>query len=171
MAKISTKTGDDGLSSLFGGGRYPKTDIIYSLLGDIDELNSSIGIAKERFIKRDIFYKETLENIQQDLIDLGSYIGSLHTEKPFEFKKEKLDIVEKILEEVEAKLPPLSVFIHPGGKNGGAEIHHARTVCRKVERSYWNFLSIHTEIDKLPGKYLNRLSDYFFQLARLVSMD
>lgn len=167
MVSVATKTGDEGTSMLFDGKRYSKTELTYEVLGEIDELNSTLGVAKE---KSNIETKKIIEKLQQDMLDLGAHFASLRGLKALPFGEDKLTWVEKNLAEIETRLPKLTEFILPGGSNGGAELHHARSVCRKLERTFWKFHSIHPEIDTLPGKYLNRLSDYLFQLGRFVSL-
>ncbi len=135
---IVTKTGDDGSTSLFSGMRVSKNDQRIELIGDLDELNAHLGLTD-------------LEHIQAHLFEIGAIVaGATEQEKLLE---PMLFSIEKIIESLEAQLPPLQNFILPNGP-----LHIARAICRRAERKA-------VAIQDLPPgirKYLNRLSDYLF---------
>ena len=143
--KISTKTGDDGTTSLRSGERVPKSDPRIDFVGTIDELSSHIGLFRAATAEQSPA-PALLQKIQQDLIVLGA------GDQP-----STLPEIEAAIEQLEAELPPLTEFILPGDSGGiaAAQAHIARTVCRRAER-----------IAPSPSPFLNRLSDYLFLLAR-----
>ena len=138
---ISTKTGDDGTTSLPSGERVPKSDPQIHFLGTLDELNSAIGLLRAK--DKTAPY---LEQIQKELL------------KPDTFS-ENLKTLESQLKALEQELPPLKNFILPGGTEAAALAHLARTICRRAER-----------LSPSPSPYLNRLSDYLFLVARKLDM-
>lgn len=173
---IASKTGDKGTTGLFDGKRYEKAHPIFDLLGGLDEISASLGLVKKYLPDHQKVHFQNLETIQDELLQIGAYFASLKAPRQVMYTDNCLELVEMWLAELEEKLPDLSVFIKPGGANGAAELHVARCVCRRVERSYWVYLDFLNEDEKklildIPGKYLNRLSDYLFQLARFVELD
>jgi cob(I)alamin adenosyltransferase len=173
--KIYTKTGDTGITSLYGGTRVSKASARVDAYGIIDELNSLIGLAKCDVVDEKTLVQ--LEKIQYDLFSLGSEVAT-PTDKLFLAngksrleqtisEKEILEL-ENSMDEMEQNLEPLRFFILPGGGKAGALFHVARTVCRRAERA----LVFLDEIEKSRYeiiKYMNRLSDYLFVLARYLS--
>jgi cob(I)alamin adenosyltransferase len=168
--KIYTKTGDGGETGLFGGGRVPKDHPRTSAYGDVDELNSAIGVARAA-APADLF-DALLDSIQRDLFSIG---GHLATPDPAKVAKalEKADVspervvlFERAIDEADRELPPLRAFVLPGGTPKAAALHLARTVCRRAERSVVT-LSRESQVPALFLVYLNRLSDLLFTLARL----
>src|SRR3954464_3208362 len=136
--KIYTRTGDEGDTGLFGGGRVPKDHPRVSAYGDVDELNSTLGLVRAVADRK--FYDELLESIQRDLFSIG---GHLATPDPERVRKalEKADLsptriidFERIMDEADQALPPLRAFILPAGTRLAAALHLARTVCRRAER-------------------------------------
>ncbi len=170
--KIYTKTGDGGETSLFGGGRVRKDHPRTSAYGDVDELNSAIGLA--RATEPSDVFDELLEGIQRDLFSIG---GRLATPAPEKVAKaiekavlppERAQAFERVMDEADEVLPPLRAFILPGGTSKAAALHLARTVCRRAERSAVG-LAANEPVPAEILVYLNRLSDLLFTLARLVN--
>lgn len=165
--KIYTKTGDDGTTGLFGGARLPKHHIRIEAYGSVDELNSFIGWLIP-------FVKETeslhlLQLIQSRLFTLGSNLAS-DPEKEMitpDLVEEDIFIIEQAIDQMQAVLPALKHFILPGGSQAVAAAHLARTVCRRAERRCVA-LAYESKIEPIILLYLNRLSDYFFVLARYI---
>lgn len=170
--KIYTRTGDSGETGLFGGGRTAKDNPRVAAYGDVDELNSALGLARAA-VPADLFDTE-LEAIQRDLFSLG---GHLATPDPDKVRKalekaklspERVGDFERAIDAADAELPPLRAFILPAGVPKAAALHVARAVCRRAERSVVS-LARQGEVPELFLIYLNRLSDYLFTLARLAN--
>ena len=169
--KIYTRTGDDGETSLFGGGRVSKSEGRVAAYGDVDELNALLGLAHTHLSSWPAL-REQIEAAQRVLFGIG---GELAT--PTEKGRDKLrGLVQKAdavalevsIDAMESELPALTGFILPGGGQAGAVLHVARTVCRRAERSVVGLaqeVSLRSEI----VRYLNRLSDWLFVLARYVN--
>ncbi len=164
--KIYTKTGDDGTTSLFSGGRVSKTHLRVEAYGTVDELNSVIGVA--RSLKPHSTTDEWLERIQRQLFHLGADLAT-----PLDAKSEwvvrmdsaTVELLEAGIDELTAQLPDLKNFILPGGSVAGAQLHVARTVCRRAERVVVA-LAEQEPIGDPVMNYLNRLSDLLFTLSR-----
>jgi cob(I)alamin adenosyltransferase len=170
--KIYTKTGDAGETGLFGGGRVPKDDARVAAYGDVDELNSALGLV--RATAPTDFYDDLFESIQRDLFAIG---GHLATPDPAKVRaalekaalsEERVERMEAVIDQADQELPPLRAFVLPGGTPKAAALHLARTVCRRAERSTVR-LSHQAEVHELFVIYLNRLSDLLFTLARLAN--
>jgi cob(I)alamin adenosyltransferase len=170
--KIYTKTGDGGETSLFGGGRVPKHDPRVAAYGDVDELNSAIGLALATE-PRDLEVA-LLEQIQRDLFAIG---GQLATRDPAkvasaltkaQIDDRRIEAMEAAIDRGDAVLPPLAAFVLPGGTPKAAALHLARTVCRRAERSVVA-LREREPVPPVVLVYLNRLSDLLFALARLAN--
>lgn len=164
--KIYTKTGDDGSTSLFGGTRVQKNNIRINAYGTIDELNSVIGIAVSGDINDEIKFE--LENIQNVLFQIGSELASPENVKSNIIKRtseEDVKNLETLIDKFDEKLPPLKNFILPGGNNSAAQLHFARTVCRRAERIIVELKEFEL-VSKNVLIYVNRLSDLLFVLAR-----
>jgi cob(I)alamin adenosyltransferase len=170
--KIYTKTGDKGETGLFGGGRVSKSHPRVEAYGDIDELNAVIGLA--RSIEMMPRIDEVLAPVQRDLFSLGALLATPNHDKvKQQLEKARLDEsrvmeLERAIDDGEAELEPLTAFILPGGTPKSAALHVARTVCRRAERKV---ISLGSEVDVPPVvvKYLNRLSDLLFVLARVAN--
>ena len=162
--KIYTKTGDKGETGLFGGGRVSKSHPRVEAYGDIDELNAVLGLA--RSIEMMPRIDEVLAPVQRDLFSLGALLATPNHEKVRQ-QLEKARIDDARIDG-EAELEPLTAFILPGGTPKSAALHVARTVCRRAERKV---ISLGSEVDVPPivVKYLNRLSDLLFVLARVAN--
>lgn len=166
--KIYTKTGDEGMTSLFGGKRVSKSDLRIDSYGTVDELNSWIGLLRDSL--KDEPMRELLKEIQDRLFTLGSALAA-DPDKP-KLKKPDLhepdvERLEKEIDSMNEVLPPLQVFILPGGHPVVSYCHIARCVCRRAERLVVE-LDKTEELEPLLVKYLNRLSDFLFVLARWV---
>jgi len=159
MGKSYTKNGDDGNSSFGDGSRHPKSHIVFEAIGTIDELSSTIGIAKAK-----LGQDEQLSNIQKDLFEAGSIISGYYKPAKAQEFEGRLKKVERWIDDIDGQLPELNNFILAGGCPAAAYLHHARTVTRRAERRV-------QEIEEADFKpvlvYLNRLSSYFFVRARL----
>ncbi len=170
--KIYTKTGDKGETGLFGGGRVSKSHPRVEAYGDIDELNAMIGLA--RSIEMMPRIDEVLAPVQRDLFSLGALLATPNRDKvKQQLEKARIDDtrvaeLERAIDDGEAELEPLTAFILPGGTPKSAALHVARTVCRRAERKV---ISLPAEVDVPPivVKYLNRLSDLLFVLARVAN--
>jgi cob(I)alamin adenosyltransferase len=162
--KIYTKTGDEGETGLFGGGRVPKDDPRVQAYGDVDETNAAIGFAAS--LELPIFEVDALQAIQRDLFAIGA---ELATPDPAKLRTalaaDRVSSLEKLIDHYETYLPPLKNFILPGGTPKAAAFHLARTICRRAERSVVT-LARDAQINPLIIHYLNRLSDLLFMLAR-----
>ena len=170
--KIYTRTGDTGETALFGGGRVPKDHPRVAAYGDVDELNSMLGVV--RAAEPADFFEPLLESIQQDLFSIG---GHLATPDPARVSKalEKATLsparvseFERVMDDAERELPPLKAFVLPAGTPKASALHLARTVCRRAERSVVH-LAHDKDVPELFVVYLNRLSDLLFTLARLAN--
>jgi len=168
--KIYTKTGDQGTTSLFGGKRVNKDDIQIEAYGTVDELNSFIGLLIAKLSDHDDI--SLLKNIQSILFDIGSHLSSDGSSNKFlpELDSEIVTRLENQMDNYNQKLPELKSFILPGGNESISYAHICRTICRRAERRVVS-LSQLGEVDNQIVIILNRLSDYFFVLARKVSMD
>lgn len=163
--KIYTKKGDEGDTSLFGGTRVPKSSERIHAYGTVDELNSVVGLAASYSLSAN--GQKWLKKVQEDLFVLGADLATPPTSKKRinRIDEEAITFLEECIDTMEEKLPPLKNFILPGGSRQGATLHLARTVCRRAERATVA-CSKTDEISALTIKYLNRLSDFFFVLAR-----
>ncbi|KAK3242903.1 hypothetical protein CYMTET_47426 [Cymbomonas tetramitiformis] len=170
--KVYTKTGDEGTSSLYNGDRAAKDDDVFWALGDTDELNSAVGVAREFCLEADNGLVDQLEEIQSRLLDVGSAIATpaTSTKSNFKLKRTRFDDslsgkVEGWIDELDEHLPPLRNFILPSGGKAAAFLHMARTVCRRAERRVVPLVRSGA-VEPSVGIYLNRLSDYLFTAAR-----
>ncbi len=170
--KIYTKTGDAGETGLFGGGRVGKDHPRVEAYGDVDELNAVIGMARsaEPLPRID----EVLVPVQRDLFSVGAILATPKLEKMREqLEKARVDEariaeLEGAIDACERELDPLRSFIVPGGTQKAAALHVARTVCRRAERRVVH-LQHEVEIPEIVVRYLNRLSDLLFMLARVAN--
>ena len=160
LSKITTRTGDAGETGLGDGSRASKDSARVRALGDIDELNSVLGLLLAEEVPADV--REALAEVQQGLFDLG---GEVSIPGHAILTSQQVAGVEARLEQWNAGLPPLKEFILPGGTRAAAAAHLARTVCRRAERSLVS-LSIAEPVSDLARQYLNRLSDLLFVAGR-----
>jgi cob(I)alamin adenosyltransferase len=168
--KIYTKTGDDGHTGLFGGGRVRKDHARVEAYGDVDELNAFIGSA--RSVETMPRIDEILAPVQRDLFAIGALLATPHPEKHKE-QLEKARIsdariaqLEQAIDDAEEELAPLKSFVLPGGTPKASALHVARTVCRRAERAIIR-LQQSEQVPQVVIVYLNRLSDLLFVLARV----
>jgi cob(I)alamin adenosyltransferase len=175
-SKIYTKTGDKGETSLVSGSRVPKSDSRINLYGEVDELNSRIGVVVSHINGNQLFTKveKLLIKIQNVLFDLGSNLAcEEENRKNFKLPQISDEMILEIEEEMDwmdAHLYPLKTFILPGGSKVSSYVHLCRTCCRSVERKLWDFhQQTNEELPKNSLVFLNRLSDYFFVLAREIN--
>jgi cob(I)alamin adenosyltransferase len=180
--KIYTKTGDSGESGLYSGERLSKDSKVFDVLGNLDELNASLGIVASSIqiiisMDKATSYEESayedLERIQSTLIDIGASVAtatSIKTKTAFDVNGSNLKWLEDSIDTVDAKTPTLKNFILPGGGDytPSSHLHLARAVARRLERSV---VAIKDDVEPSVLKYLNRLSDYLFVLARFLSYE
>ena len=167
--KIYTKTGDDGTTGLFGGARVKKASLRVDAYGMVDELNATIGVA--RATKLDAFVDGVLAQVQVELFTLGAELATVPG------KEDKLSMtllaegdatrLENAIDEAEKDLPALKSFVLPGGSPSAAQLHVARTVCRRAEIAA---LRLEGPVNPLALVYLNRLSDLLFILSRVANV-
>ena len=163
LSEIVTRTGDAGTTGLGDGTRIGKDSLRIETMGQVDELNSMIGLLLTEEMPDDI--RQAMLRVQHDLFDLGgelcmpgmNVIGEAH-----------IDRLEDLVEQFNADLPPLKDFILPGGTRAAAGAHLARTVCRRAERHVVHLASSET-VSEFARKYLNRLSDLLFVLGRALN--
>lgn len=163
--KIYTKTGDKGETSLFGGKRLPKNHIRIEAYGTVDELNSYIGLLGDVIEKAEV--KVVLKEIQDRLFTIGANLAS-DPDKEMQVPDvvdTDIELLEKSMDEMEQELPALKHFILPGGHTSVSFCHIARCVCRRAER-ITIALQQESPVEAIIVRYLNRLSDYLFMLAR-----
>ena len=176
--KVYTKTGDNGTTALFGGSRVPKHHIRIESYGTVDELNSYIGLVRDQRIDSNI--KEILIHIQDRLFTLGAILATDPQKAILSNGKERLNIpkiseenillLEKEMDAMNLTLPTMTHFVLPGGHTTVSYCHIARCVCRRAERLA-SALNEIEPVDQHVLKYLNRLSDYLFVLARKLSYE
>lgn len=162
LTQIYTKTGDEGKTGLGDGTRTEKFSIRIECLGSVDELNSVIGL----ILTENVSQKAILNKIQHDLFDIG---GELSIPAYKKIDSKKVNFLENELDKMNKTLP-LKDFILPGGSRAASYAHLARTVCRRVERNLF-LLKSKEEVNKNSLKYINRLSDFLFVLARHINKE
>lgn len=176
--KIYTKTGDHGTTALYGGTRVAKHHIRIDSYGTVDELNSWLGLIRDQRIDEDT--KHLLTKIQDKLFTVGAILATDPEKARLKNGRERLNIpkigiadielLEKEMDKMNQKLPPMTHFILPGGHTTVSYCHIARTICRRAERLS---VQLHEKepLDEYVLSYMNRLSDYLFVLARKLSID
>jgi len=163
LTKIYTRTGDDGTTGLGDGARVPKESLRVEAYGTVDETNSCIGVVLAAALPAAI--ETCLIGVQHDLFDLG---GELCIPGHRMVTSVYVDRLEAALDGFNEQLPPLKDFILPGGGPAAAACHVARAVCRRAERRVWSLARVE-EVAPDAVKYLNRLSDLLFVLARVLA--
>ncbi len=164
--KIYTRTGDDGSTSLFAGGRVGKDDVRVEAYGTVDELNSVLGIV--RAVSKNDEISEIVKEIQNLLFTLGADLATPLESENARIKrisKEDVENIERLIDKIDEKLEPLRSFILPGGTLVASFLHLARAVCRRAERRIV-YLSKKEKINSQIIPFINRLSDLLFVLAR-----
>lgn len=168
--KIYTKTGDAGKTSLIGGTKVSKSHLRIETYGTVDELNSYIGLAGD--LITDDKSKEVLKEIQDRLFTIGSSLACDPHKEPLmkipDLKETDVELLEKEIDKMNEVLPPMKSFILPGGHPAVSTTHVARCICRRAERLCVNMQEHELFVDPLVIKYINRLSDYLFVLARYI---
>ena len=167
--RIYTRTGDKGKTSIIGG-RVDKDDIRVETYGTVDEVNCFVGQAIQE-LDQEIFKDvlNDLEKIQHELFDCGGDLANVSEKREIKLHQESIDYLEKKIDEYIEEAPELERFILPGGTKPSASIHIARTVTRRAERLVVKLLKADSKTPEIALQYLNRLSDYFFALARVIN--
>lgn len=173
-SNLYTRTGDKGTSSLYNGERRSKTDPIFEALGGTDELNASIGIAREHCELVNNGLQHKLAEIQSRLFDLGANIAtpasSSDEKKAYtEFPVSHTLKLEQWIDEIDSQLPPLKNFVIPSGGLCSTHLNMARAICRRAERQVVVLLEME-RVSAETAKYLNRLSDFLFAASRFAAM-
>ena len=171
MAKIYTRRGDDGSTGLFGGPRVRKDDLRVSAYGDVDELNSALGVAREEVPEGDL--RALIDVLQSELFTLGAQLATPDPEAaPKEVPRitsQQVERLEREIDRLTEQLPPMKNFILPGGSRAGAALHLCRTVCRRAERKLVE-LAESAPVPQEVLAYMNRLSDLLFVMARAANL-
>jgi cob(I)alamin adenosyltransferase len=176
LSRIYTRTGDDGTTALVDGNRVDKTDSRLAAYADTDEANCAIGMAVT-FGQLPADMAALLRRIQNELFDVGADLANPVSPEPPAYQQLRIDesyvtSLESACDEYNAALPVLRSFVLPGGTPGAALLHTARAVTRRAERSAWAAVRDHGEtVNVWPAKYLNRLSDLLFILARAANAE
>lgn len=171
LTKIYTKRGDGGETDLAGGHRIAKNAVRIILIGEVDELNTCIALAAESIrvsFDNNNLYKQC-QRLQNELFNLGSQLAVLladRREHTPALQTQDITRLESEIDEVNASLPSLNSFLLPGGSEPAARLHHARAVCRRVERAAIDLKNQDDEFEAIILHYLNRLSDWLFVMAR-----
>jgi cob(I)alamin adenosyltransferase len=168
--KIYTKTGDDGDTALFGGGRVHKDDVRVEAYGQVDELNSVLGVARAEGLGG---LDALVGELQSQLFTIGSVLATPRDSAAAahvpQVQEAWIAAMERAIDSYDLELPPLTTFVLPGGSKAAAYLHLARTVCRRAER---HVVPLHRAglVDKRVEIYLNRLSDLLFAMARYANL-
>jgi cob(I)alamin adenosyltransferase len=165
LSKIYTRTGDDGTTGLGDGSRINKDSLRVEAMGDVDELNSVIGIMMTESMPDTL--GTTLTQIQHDLFNVG---GEICIPGYVILQQSRIDDLEQVIDSLNENLPPLKEFILPGGTKAAAYCHLARTVCRRAERKLVE-LHRNEKVTDISLQYLNRLSDLLFVLCRTINKE
>ena len=165
LSKIYTRTGDMGTTGLGDGTRVAKDSLRVVAMGDVDELNSVLGLLLTEPVSAKI--RDCLTGIQHDLFNMGGEICMPGYDL---IKPEQVTALETILDEWNDTLPALKEFILPGGSRAAAYCHLARTICRRAERQL-HTLNSHEKITEISLQYINRLSDLLFVLCRILNVE
>lgn len=170
--KLYTKTGDKGQTGLIGGTRVDKDDVRIEAYGTIDELNAHVGMLASMNISED--HKIFLEQIQNILFVVGSHLATDTSKTKLNaasvINEDFIAKIEKEIDKIDEKLPVLQQFVLPGGSQEAAQSHICRTVARRAERRIMAMSKFY-EVDNKIVTYVNRLSDYFFALSRMIIVD
>jgi cob(I)alamin adenosyltransferase len=169
--KIYTKTGDKGTTSLLGGTKVSKSNLRIEAYGTVDELNSYIGLCRD--LLTDEKSRAALQETQDRLFTLGSALACDPEKEPKmkipDLRDTDILFLETEIDRMSETLPPMKNFILPGGHPSSSHLHVARCICRRAERCCVRLQEGNTDVDGIIIKYLNRLSDYLFVLARFTS--
>lgn len=171
ITRVYTRVGDRGTTRLIGGGEVAKDDARIEAYGTVDELNSALGLARA-FVVGDSDLDAVLADMQNDLFVLGSDLATpRRADKPdkphvMRMASDKIDHLEALIDRCDEDLEPLTNFVLPGGTSCAAQIHLARTICRRAERLVVALSESGEDIGDTPVTYLNRLSDALFAVGR-----
>jgi len=176
LTRIYTKTGDDGTTSLGDMSRTSKNDPRLEAYATVDEANSSIGVVLAMGNLKDEEIKTLLIRVQNDLFDVGADLCTPVVDKPehepLRVLESQIDYLEKQIDKFNENLAPLRSFVLPSGTAAAALLHVARTVTRRAERATWHAIhSFGSGVNPVTAKYLNRLSDLLFVLARYANKE
>jgi cob(I)alamin adenosyltransferase len=163
LTQIATRTGDDGTTGLGDGSRVPKDHLRVMAMGDVDELNSSLGVLLAEPLPDDV--RELLVTVQHELFNLGGELSIPGFEL---LKADAVARLDEALAQHNATLPRLAEFILPAGTRSAALAHVSRTIARRAERSLVHLAAVE-KVNDAPRQYLNRLSDLMFVLARVLN--
>ncbi len=164
LSRLVTRTGDDGRTSLADGSRTTKSSLRIHAIGEVDELNSWLGVVVDQDVTQDI--KSMLMRIQHALFDIG---GELSLPGHAVIDETDVKRIEEWIEDYNGELPPLKEFILPGGGMPASFCHCARAVCRRAERRLGELFDTETDINPLTLVFVNRLSDLLFVTARTLA--
>ena len=166
--KIYTRKGDDGSTGLFGGPRVRKDALRVEAYGDVDELNSALGVAREELKADDL--RALVDALQSELFTVGAELATPDTSKNVpRVAPAQVERMEREIDRLEAELPEMRNFILPGGSRAGAALHLCRTICRRAERKVVR-LAAREPVTAEALAYLNRLSDLLFVMARAANL-
>lgn len=169
--KIYTRTGDKGTTSLIGGTKVLKSDLRIEAYGTVDELNSYTGLCRD--LLTDDNSRRVLQEVQDRLFTIGASLACDPVKEPKlkipDLKEEDISLLEQEIDTMEATLPPMKNFILPGGHPTVSHLHVVRCICRRAERCSVRLEAEDNEPGTIVVKYLNRLSDYLFVLARFTA--
>jgi cob(I)alamin adenosyltransferase len=170
LTRIYTRGGDAGETSLGDGSRVPKLDCRIGAFGTVDELNAQLGVALAEGVPADM--RGPLERIQNELFDVGADLSVPYGvgDGRLRIDQERIDELERLCDRFNEELPELKSFVLPGGAPAAARLHVARTVCRRAERDAL-LAAREVDVNPLVLRYLNRLSDLLFILARAANAD
>jgi cob(I)alamin adenosyltransferase len=166
--KIYTKTGDEGQTSLFSGGRVRKDDVRVEAYGTVDELVSHLGMLRSEDLPSDV--SERLMHVQSSLFEVGSVLADPDRRLSHDPESWRTDALEEWIDVMETRLETLTAFILPGGGRAASLAHVARTVCRRAERRVLALADDRGGVPEGILAYLNRLSDALFVLSRLLNL-
>jgi cob(I)alamin adenosyltransferase len=172
--KIYTRRGDSGRTKLFGGVEVHKHDGRVAAYGTLDELNASLGLAMALDAERHLA-STGLEEVQEDLFVIGSRLAAARPQRELErgtipaLPSDRIAALEEWIDRLDEELPPLTAFVLPGGSTVGAQLHVARTICRRAERKITALVEDDPDLAVTVIPYVNRLSDLLFTLARAVN--
>lgn len=172
--KIYTKGGDGGETGLLGGARVPKDDARVAAYGTVDELNAAVGVALALDPQGATLGESgpALRAVQEDLFTIGARLAAANPDRLLRkgtisaLAADRIDALEAWIDALDAELPALDAFVLPGGSPLAAQLHIARTVCRRAERGVTALLDEHPDLAEVVVPYINRLSDLLFTLAR-----
>lgn len=171
--KIYTRKGDEGETSLFGGARVPKNDIRVEAYGTVDELNSVLGLAVSALPDSMDEWRARLQAIQADCFTLGAIlatpdIGEAKPKHIPDLPHARVTRLEEWIDKLDEEVESLQAFVLPGGSGSAASLHQARSVCRRAERRVVALTQLQ-QLDGIVLRYLNRLSDFLFAVARVAN--